>query len=86
MIFGNRPPSGVVTGAGLFGYTETVGLRSGPTSVHALLLLLGLALVVVAVRQLYQRRMVVSGVAMAIGLTLLCVYLVTDAVPRSSPA
>ncbi len=81
MIFGNWRPSGVLTGAGLFGYTETVGLRSGPTSVHALLLLLGLALIVVAVWQLFQRRLVVSGIAMAIGLAVLWIFLVTDAVP-----
>ncbi|MGH3811833.1 MAG: ABC transporter permease, partial [Pseudonocardiaceae bacterium] len=82
MIFGNWRPSGVVTGAGLFGYTETLGLRSGPTSVHALLLLLGVALVGLSFWQLYQRRTVVSGIAMAIGLVVLWIYLVTDSVPN----
>jgi simple sugar transport system permease protein len=81
MIFGNWRPGGVVAGAGLFGYTETVGLRSGPTSVHALLLLLGLALLVVAVWQLFRRRPMVSGAAMAVGLAVLWIYLVTDTVP-----
>jgi general nucleoside transport system permease protein len=81
MIFGNWRPSGVVTGAGLFGYTETLGLRSGPASVHALLLLLGLALVVIAIWQLTRRRLLVSGVAMAVGLLVVWAYLVTDVVP-----
>ena len=81
MIFGNWRPSGVVTGAGLFGYTETLGLRSGPTSVHALLLLLSVALALLAGWQLYQRRPVTSGVAMAIALLVLWIYLVTDTVP-----
>lgn len=81
MIFGNWRPSGVVTGAGLFGYTETLGLRSGPASVHALLLLLGLALVGISIWQLTRRRVAVSAVAMALGLVVVWIYLVTDAVP-----
>ncbi|MDQ4007688.1 MAG: ABC transporter permease [Actinomycetota bacterium] len=81
MIFGNWRPSGVVTGAGLFGYTETLGLRSGPTSVHALLLLLAVGLALLAGWQLYRRRVVTSGVAMAIALLVLWIYLVTDTVP-----
>jgi general nucleoside transport system permease protein len=81
MIFGNWRPSGVATGAGLFGYTETLGLRSGPTSVHALLLLLAVALAALSLWQLRQRRPVTSGVAMAIGLLVLWIYLVTDTVP-----
>jgi general nucleoside transport system permease protein len=81
MIFGNWRPSGVLTGAGLFGYTETLGLRSGPASVHALLLLLGLGLVVIAIWQLVRRRTAVSGIAMALGLLVVWIYLVTDVVP-----
>ena len=38
MIFGNWRPGGLLTGSGLFGYTETLGLRQGGESVHALLL------------------------------------------------
>jgi general nucleoside transport system permease protein len=38
MIFGNWRPGGLLAGSGLFGYTETLGLRQGGTSVHALLL------------------------------------------------
>ncbi|MDQ4086329.1 MAG: ABC transporter permease [Actinomycetota bacterium] len=81
MIFGNWRPSGVVTGAGLFGYTETLGLRSGPTSVHALLLLLAVALAALSLWRLRQRRVVASAVAMALGLLVLWTYLVTDTVP-----
>ena len=40
MIFGNWRPGGLLAGSGLFGYTETLGLRQGGTSVHALLLAL----------------------------------------------
>ena len=38
MIFGNWRPGGLLAGSGLFGYSETLGLRQGGDSVHALLL------------------------------------------------
>jgi general nucleoside transport system permease protein len=82
MIFGNWRPSGVVGGAGLFGYTETLGLRSGPASVHALLLLLGLALVAIAVWQVTRQRFVTAGVSMVLGLLVVWYYVATDAIPN----
>ena len=39
MIFGNWRPGGLAAGAGLFGYTDALQLRSGAEAVHALLLL-----------------------------------------------
>jgi len=53
MIFGNWRPGGLLAGSGLFGYTQTLGLRQGGDSVHALLLavaVLALALAVLRVR------------------------------------
>ena len=44
MIFGNWRPGGLALGAGLFGYTDALQLRSGGESVHALLLLLAIVL------------------------------------------
>jgi hypothetical protein len=35
MIFGNWRPAGLLAGSALFGYTETLGLRQGGTSVRA---------------------------------------------------
>jgi general nucleoside transport system permease protein len=81
MIFGNWRPSGVVAGAGLFGYTETLGLRSGPQSVHALLLLLGVGLVALAAWQLLRRRRLASAVTLVAGLAVVGTYLVTDTIP-----
>ena len=50
MIFGNWRPGGLLAGSGLFGYTETLGLRQGGESVHALLLAVAvLALALAAV-------------------------------------
>ena len=44
MIFGNWRPGGLAAGAGIFGYTDSLQLRSGGESVHALLLLLAIVL------------------------------------------
>ena len=38
MIFGNWRPGGLLAGSGLFGYTQTLGLRQGGDSIKALLL------------------------------------------------
>ena len=46
MIFGNWRPGGLAAGAGLFGYTDALQLRSGGASVHALLLLARVLLLV----------------------------------------
>ncbi|WP_372727918.1 ABC transporter permease [Nocardioides sp.] len=81
MIFGNWRPSGLLAGSGLFGYTETLGLRQGGTSVHALLLalaVLALAAAVWQARQGLMRAAIISGsVAVAIG----ALYAAIDEVP-----
>jgi ABC-type uncharacterized transport system permease subunit len=81
MIFGNWRPGGLLAGSSLFGYTQTLGLRQGGDSVHALLLalaVLALAAAVWQVRQQQQRTAVLTGVV-AIGLGVL--YFAIDEVP-----
>jgi ABC-type uncharacterized transport system permease subunit len=81
MIFGNWRPGGLLAGSGLFGYTETLGLRQGGTSVHALLLalaVLGLAFAVWQLRRGDVRGALVSG-AGAVVMAVLYVWL--DEVP-----
>ena len=57
MIFGNWRPGGMAAGAGLFGYTDGVQLYdSTGTAIHALLLIIAIALVVVAVLQFRRRQ------------------------------
>ncbi len=80
MIFGNWRPGGLATGAGLFGYTDALALR-GSTAVHALLLLLGIALAVVAVMQYRDGHHVLSGVAAALGVLFGYWYFSTEEVP-----
>jgi ABC-type uncharacterized transport system permease subunit len=81
MIFGNWRPGGLLAGSGLFGYTETLGLRQGGSSVHALLLamaVLGLAFAVWQVRTGARvSGAVLAFVALGIGL----VYFLIDEVP-----
>ena len=80
MIFGNWRAGGLTTGAGLFGYTDAMQLR-GDSAVHALVLLLGIALLVLAVVQFRNRHLVVSGVALVIGAVLVFWFATTDKIP-----
>ncbi len=81
MIFGNWRPGGLVMGSGLFGYTETLGLRQGGTSVHALLLALSVLAIAFAVWQVRKARFTAALVMMAVGLGIGALYLSLDQVP-----
>jgi general nucleoside transport system permease protein len=81
MIFGNWRPGGLLMGSGLFGYTETLGLRQGGTSVHALLLALAVLALALAVLQVRQGARVAAVVIAGVGVLLFVVYLVLDTVP-----
>ncbi|GAA1921094.1 ABC transporter permease [Nocardioides marmoribigeumensis] len=82
MIFGNWRPGGLLLGSGLFGYTNGVQLRSGGTSLHALLLAAGVVLLVLAVVQL-RRGVRGSAVASAVmGAAVIALYFSIDVVPR----
>ena len=82
MIFGNWRPGGLLAGAGLFGYTDSLQLRRGGESVHALLLLLGILLIGGAVLLARRQRLVAGTVAALVGAAALAVYLRTDLVPE----
>jgi simple sugar transport system permease protein len=55
LIFGNWRPTGILAGAGLFGYADALQLRSNP-SIRALLLFVAIALVVTGLGLLYRRN------------------------------
>ncbi len=81
MIFGNWRPGGLLAGALTFGYTDSLRLRNAE-AVHALLLLLAIALLAFAALRAVQgswRSGVGIGVA---GALLLAWYLATETVPR----
>ncbi|MDT0543805.1 MULTISPECIES: ABC transporter permease [Streptomyces] len=81
MIFGNWMPGGLAMGAGLFGYTDSLNLRSGGTNVHALLLLLVIVLVLVVLWQLYRKKYLAAAIGAASSAVLLVWYSLTDEVP-----
>ncbi|HEX5772316.1 MAG TPA: ABC transporter permease, partial [Nocardioidaceae bacterium] len=81
MIFGNWRPGGVLVGSGLFGYTETLGLRQGGTSVHALLLAIALLLLAAAVWQFRRGQHVATFVSVGLALAVGALYFSIDEVP-----
>ena len=81
MIFGNWRPGGLLAGSGLFGYTETLGLRQGGTSVRALLLLVSLLAIAFAVWQVRRTNFTTAAVVFVIGAAIGAVYLSIDQVP-----
>jgi simple sugar transport system permease protein len=81
MIFGNWRPGGLAAGAGLFGFTDSLQLRRGGESVHALLLLVGVALIAIAVWLFVGRKVVAAAISLVVGAGALLWYFTTDEVP-----
>ena len=83
MIFGNWRPGGLAMGAALFGYTDGVRLYdSANTALHAVVLLLAVALVIVAALQLKQGNRLVAMSGLIIAAAAAWWYFSTDQVPR----
>lgn len=84
MIFGNWRPGGVVTGSLMFGYTDGVSLLSdSPVVVHALLLLIAVALAIYAVVKLRAGERTTGIVIAVIAVLVLVWYLLSDSVPSN---
>jgi ABC-type uncharacterized transport system permease subunit len=81
MIFGNWRPGGLAAGAGIFGYTDALQLRSGGESVHALLLLLAVVLAGLAGWSLLRRRWTAGGITLVVAVLVLVWFLASDTVP-----
>ncbi|WP_159942262.1 MULTISPECIES: ABC transporter permease [unclassified Nocardiopsis] len=82
MIFGNWRPGGLAMGAGLFGYTDALQIRGGGEAIHALLLLLAVALLAAALWQVRQDRKGLAAAGAVAAVLLLAWYLTTDSLPR----
>ena len=81
MIFGNWRPGGILAGSLMFGYTDSLPLRSAGT-IHALLLLVAIGLAALAAWRTYKKQPV-SGVVFAVlAVAFLSWFMLTDAVPR----
>ena len=80
MIFGNWRPGGLAAGAGLFGYSDAMQLRSSE-AVHALLLAGALASLAFAAWQLRRGHArsgaILAGVSVGLGMW----YFGTDSLP-----
>jgi general nucleoside transport system permease protein len=81
MIFGNWQPGGLVTGALMFGYTDSLRLRQA-SSVHALLLVVAVVLIGVSVWRVRRAERTAAIVMGALGLGFLLWFLLSSAVPR----
>ena len=82
MIFGNWRPGGLLAGAGLFGYTDTLRLRGGGDTIHGLLLLVAVGLVGLAVWQWRQHGRRSALVAALLGVVVAAWYFLTSSVPE----
>ena len=84
VIFGNWQPMGAFLGSLLFGFADALQLRDR-TAVHALLLLVGVALAALAVRAVLRRRPVAGTGFAALALVVLWWYSVSEEVMRELP-
>jgi len=80
LIFGNWRPGALGVGAGLFGYTDAIQLRSSK-ALHALLLLIAVALVLVAIWQWRTRQRAIAIVAVVIAALAVWWYFGSENVP-----
>ena len=81
MIFGNWRPGGLLTGAVMFGYTDSLRLRDAH-AVHSLLLLIALALLVFAVLRIARGQLKSAIGVGVVGALILVWFLATNSVPR----
>src|SRR3954449_6552676 len=80
LIFGNWRPGGLAAGAGLFGYSDALQLRSR-SAVVALLLLVAVLLAVLAVRQVLRHQLLAGGIAAVVAVAAFVGYLTIDVLP-----
>ncbi|MEZ5215629.1 MAG: hypothetical protein R2715_03305 [Ilumatobacteraceae bacterium] len=82
MIFGNWRPTGLLAGAGLFGFSEALKLRRDD-SLPALFLFVFFVAVVFVIAALLRQRMAAVAAAVVAGLGFLFLYLQVDEPPES---
>ncbi|MGY1735254.1 ABC transporter permease [Geodermatophilus sp. SYSU D00684] len=80
LIFGNWRPGGLAAGAGLFGFTDALQLRSR-AAVVALFLLVAILLAVIAVVQARRGKLLVAGIAGIVAAASLIGFVTVDQLP-----
>ena len=84
VIFGNWQPAGAFLGSLLFGFADALQLRDR-TAVHALLLLVGIALAALAIRAVVQRRVRPAALLAVASASVLWWYAATEKVVSELP-
>ena len=82
MIFGNWRPGGLLAGAGLFGYTDTLRLRGGGDTIHGLLLLVAVGIILFGIWQYRKTRQISSLIGALLGVAVAAWYFSTDSIPE----
>ncbi|MFI5426282.1 ABC transporter permease [Aeromicrobium sp. UC242_57] len=82
MIFGNWRPGGLLAGAGLFGYTDTLRLRGGGETIHGLLLLVAVGIILFGLWKFRQTRQISTLIGALLGVAVAVWYFSTDSIPE----
>ena len=80
LIFGNWRPGGLMTGAGLFGFADALQLRDA-TAIHALLMLLAVAMLAFAFINLRKRKYVTVIISLATAAFAIWLYVTFTELP-----
>jgi simple sugar transport system permease protein len=80
LIFGNWRPGGLAAGAGLFGFTDALQLRSR-SAVVGLFLLVAILLAVIAVVQAMRGRLLPAGIAAVVAAAAFVAFLTVEELP-----
>ena len=80
LLFGNYRPGGILAGAALFGFADALQLRDA-TAIHALLMLLAFAMVLLTVRNLRKKKFISGAIGLVVAFTATWLYVNVTELP-----